>query len=66
MSGNSNANVKMDSNKASADAKMNSNNSNAQSGSVTRSIKGKKEVVFDLAELKGKGYPAPVGMNASK
>jgi lipoprotein-anchoring transpeptidase ErfK/SrfK len=30
------------------------------SGKVTRNVKGKKEVTFELAELKGKGYPAPV------
>jgi hypothetical protein len=37
-------------------------NANSNSASVTRNIKGKKEVSFDIAELKGKGYPAPVGM----
>ncbi|MGI8410412.1 MAG: L,D-transpeptidase [Pyrinomonadaceae bacterium] len=36
--------------------------SNSGDGSVTKNIKGKKEVVFVLAELKGKGYPAPVNM----
>ncbi len=55
----------------------NSNNTNASSataknknaaatntgdGSVTRTIKGKKEVMFILAALKGKGYPAPVNL----
>ena len=39
----------------------NSKNSNSD-GKVTRNIKGQKEVVFELAELKGKGYPAPVQM----
>jgi hypothetical protein len=38
-------------------------NDNSNDGSVTRNIKGKKEVSFDLAELKGKGYPAPVGIS---
>jgi hypothetical protein len=28
------------------------------SGKVTRTVKGKKEVVIDVAALKGKGYPA--------
>ncbi|MDQ3713174.1 MAG: L,D-transpeptidase [Acidobacteriota bacterium] len=37
-------------------------NTNADDGSVTRNVKGKKEVSFDLAELKGKGYPAAIGM----
>ena len=41
----------------------NSNSSNANSsGRVTRDIKGKKELVFEIAELRGKGYPAPVNM----
>jgi hypothetical protein len=48
------------------DANKNSNfkntNANAGDGSVTRNVKGKKEVSFDLAELKGKGYPAAVSM----
>lgn len=29
----------------------------------TKTIKGKKEVVIELAALKGKGYPAPVALN---
>jgi lipoprotein-anchoring transpeptidase ErfK/SrfK len=37
----------------------NSNNSNQ----VTRSVKGKKEIVIEIAALKGKGYPAPVDLN---
>jgi len=37
-------------------------NATADDGKVTRNVKGKKEVSFDLAELKGKGYPAAVGM----
>lgn len=37
-------------------------NAKSNSGKVTRNIKGKKEVVFEIAALKGKGYPAPVGM----
>ncbi len=47
-----------------ANGNTNTNTSNAnkknQSDKVTRNIKGKKEVVFELAELKGKGYPAPL------
>ena len=30
---------------------------------VTRTIKGEKEVVVEVAALKGKGYPAPVNIN---
>jgi lipoprotein-anchoring transpeptidase ErfK/SrfK len=32
----------------------------ARGSHVTRSVKGKKEVVIEIAALKGKGYPAPV------
>lgn len=37
--------------------------SNSGSGKVTRNIKGKKELVFDLPELRGKGYPAALIKN---
>ena len=33
------------------------------SQTVTRNIKGKKEVIIEVAALKGKGYPAPVDLN---
>lgn len=39
-------------------------NSNDNSERVTRSIKGKKEIVVEVAALKGKGYPAPVKLVA--
>ena len=64
----SNTNGNINANK-SADNKTNSNskdNSKSQGEQVTRNVKGSKEVVFDLAELKGKGYPAPVALNAGK
>jgi hypothetical protein len=32
---------------------------------VTRTITGKKEMVVQIAALKGKGYPAPVKAGAS-
>jgi len=38
------------------------NSSKAKEGKVTRNIKGKKEIVIELAELKGKGDPAPVAL----
>jgi lipoprotein-anchoring transpeptidase ErfK/SrfK len=34
-----------------------------KSGNVTYSVKGKKEVVIDIAALRGKGYPAPVNLD---
>jgi len=60
-------NANLQNNNSKTDANKNSNskktNVNAGDGSVTRNVKGKKEVSFDLAELKGKGYPAPVGIS---
>lgn len=32
-------------------------------GKVTRTVRGKKEIVIELAALKGKGYPAPVALD---
>ena len=34
------------------------------SSRVTRNIKGAKEIVIEIAALRGKGYPAPVNINA--
>jgi hypothetical protein len=36
---------------------------NNASGKVTRTIKGRKEVVIEIAALRGKGYPAPVDLD---
>jgi lipoprotein-anchoring transpeptidase ErfK/SrfK len=52
------ANVNVNSNANSANNK--NKNSNDNGDKVTKNIKGKKEVTFQLAELQGKGYPAPV------
>jgi len=41
-----------------------SNKKPSTSSKVTRTIKGAKEVVVDVAALKGKGYPAPVNINS--
>jgi hypothetical protein len=65
-SGNINTDDKMNSTNSNADTKKNSTNSKTQGEKVTRAVKGKKEIVFELAELKGKGYPAPVAMNMGK
>ncbi|MFN2502065.1 MAG: L,D-transpeptidase [Pyrinomonadaceae bacterium] len=45
-----------------AQASKKTANSNKGSGKVTSTIKGKKEVVLQLPELAGKGYPAPKDM----
>lgn len=44
----------------------NQNNSNTdknKQGTVTKNIKGKKEIEIPLPALNGKGYPAPVALN---
>jgi lipoprotein-anchoring transpeptidase ErfK/SrfK len=41
-----------------------SNKKPSTSSKVTRTIKGAKEVVVEIAALKGKGYPAPVNINS--
>jgi lipoprotein-anchoring transpeptidase ErfK/SrfK len=51
----------------SPDANENKNahrNRKPASGRVTRAIKGPKEMIVEIAALKGKGYPAPVDLNA--
>jgi lipoprotein-anchoring transpeptidase ErfK/SrfK len=58
MSANANSSSKMQ------NSNSQTKNANSGDGSVTRTIKGKKEIVFDLAPLKGKGYPAPVALNS--
>ncbi|HMJ07956.1 MAG TPA: L,D-transpeptidase family protein [Pyrinomonadaceae bacterium] len=40
-------------------------NKKSTSAKVTRTIKGKRQLVFDLAQLKGKGYPAPVNLKTA-
>lgn len=47
---------------ANAAANSSSKSDKNEDVKVTRKIKGKKEVSFELPELKGKGYPAAVGM----
>lgn len=58
------ANGKLDdessSKNANASAKAKPKNTSRK---VTRVIKGRKEIVVEVAALKGKGYPAPVAMN---
>jgi len=58
----SNSNARANANSGS---KSNANNRNgAESRNVTRTIKGRKEAVIEIAALKGKGYPAPVNLDA--
>ena len=37
---------------------------NANDQKVTRSVKGKKEIVIEIAALRGRGYPAPFALDA--
>ncbi len=68
MGANTSANNTNSMNRNSSSANQNSNsqskNSNTDDGKVTREIKGKKEVIIELAQLRGKGYPAPVALNS--
>jgi lipoprotein-anchoring transpeptidase ErfK/SrfK len=40
----------------------NNNSANMNSKTVTRNIKGPKEIVVEIPALKGKGYPSPVAL----
>ncbi len=55
--GNKNANNK------NANNKNANNKTDAESGKVTRTVKGQKEIVIQIAALRGKGYPAPVALD---
>jgi type II secretory pathway pseudopilin PulG len=46
-----------------ADNKNKSKNANTGGERVTRTVKGRKEIVLDIAALQGKGYPAPVNLD---
>ena len=51
---------------ASANANVNGNANNNKNKDVkeTKTIKGAKEMTIEIAALRGKGYPAPVNLNA--
>jgi lipoprotein-anchoring transpeptidase ErfK/SrfK len=57
---NANANNK----NANGNANKNANKkTDAENAKVTRTVKGQKEIVIELAALRGKGYPAPVALD---
>jgi hypothetical protein len=56
--GSANANAK-----ASPSPQKSAKQTQAKAPEVTRTVKGKKEIVIEVAALKGKGYPAPVALN---
>jgi hypothetical protein len=45
-----------------SDSKLNANAKSSENGKITTTIKGKKEIVIDVPQLAGKGYPAPVNL----
>jgi hypothetical protein len=57
------ANGNLDSGNSANENKSAANGKKNESPHVTRTIKGRKEVVVEIAALKGKGYPAPVDLN---
>jgi hypothetical protein len=44
------------------DSKAANSSKKPKSGKITTTIKGKKEIVIDVPQLAGKGYPAPVSL----
>ena len=44
------------------DSKAANSGKKSKSGRITTTIKGKKEVVVEVPQLAGKGYPAPVNL----
>ena len=66
--GSPNANANSNVNNANVNSNMNSNksvnkNTNIGGDRVTRTVKGKKEIVIPIAALAGKGYPVAVGVD---
>jgi len=60
--GNANSGGNPNSNTTTAANNKNKNSNSNNSSAVTKNVKGKKEVSFQLAALQGKGYPAPVNL----
>jgi len=60
---NDNARAANDTKAKSKETAQNSNKETAGGNQVTRAVKGKKEIVIEIAALQGKGYPAPVDLN---
>jgi lipoprotein-anchoring transpeptidase ErfK/SrfK len=66
MKSSSNANASTESAKGKTSNKNENKNENKKAddnGKVTRAVKGKKEIVIEIAALKGKGYPAAVELD---
>jgi hypothetical protein len=66
MSRDPNGNLETPNDKSDNDNKNSGSNNHSgknKSPKVTLGVKGKKEIVIDVAALQGKGYPAPVDLN---
>lgn len=48
-----------------ANSNANTKNGKSTSANVTKNIKGQRQVAFDIAALKGKGYPMPVNLKSA-
>jgi lipoprotein-anchoring transpeptidase ErfK/SrfK len=59
----SSENANSNSNSGKTNTNSNKNANSQENGKVTKNIKGKKEIIVEIAALKGKGYPAPVDLN---
>lgn len=63
MNKNMNSKTEKDSSKSEKDNSKNANSKKDDDVEITRNVKGKKQVSFEIKELKGKGYPSPVDMS---
>ena len=59
-----NANTAADSTQGKASNKNENKKAEGDGSKVTRAVKGKKEIVVEIAALKGKGYPAAVELDS--
>jgi lipoprotein-anchoring transpeptidase ErfK/SrfK len=62
-SDNASENSNTESTKGEKASKSANNKAQAQDVKVTRTVKGRKEIVIEINALKGKGYPAPVDLD---
>jgi lipoprotein-anchoring transpeptidase ErfK/SrfK len=58
-----NGNSNNESTKGKDASKSTNNKTQADGSKVTRTVKGRKEIVIEISALKGKGYPAPVDLD---
>lgn len=56
----------IDENAANSNKSTDSNSEKAKNSRITNNIKGRKEIEISIAQLEGKGYPAPVNFNSGQ